>query len=144
MQEQAELLFESRSLFAVVAAVFIATPSLAREVYECDFPARANNLGYLPDVVMMARETGSDTVTVVEPFIQYTEGGPIEGKIAEENDKKLSVSWTIMQESTVNDYEKVHYRVSVQKSSLSASLVGRALGYSNNFTSQGTCKRMTG
>lgn len=116
----------------------------AREVYECSFPTVASNMGYLPDVVMLAREDGSDTISVVDGIIQAMKGGPIELKVAEENSAKLSVSWPLMLQSRNNAYIKVIYRISIQKSSLAASLAGRPAGYGNTFTAQGKCKRLKG
>jgi hypothetical protein len=127
-----------------ISVLLLATPSLAREVYECKFPRVGNNMGYLPDLVMLARENGSDTVSVVDGFIQDVKGGPIELKVAEENAAKLSVSWSLMLQSSNNDYVKVSYRISIQKASLNASLSGQPQGYSNNFTAQGKCKRLKG
>ena len=127
-----------------ISVLLLATPTLAREVYECNFPKVGNNMGYLPDVVMLAREDGSDTISVVDPYIQGMKGGPIELKVAEENAAKLSVSWPLMLQSTSRDYVKVLYRISIQKSSLAASLTGRPAGYANNFTAQGKCKRLKG
>lgn len=129
-------------LICAVGFVLAATPSLAREVYECSFPELANNMGYLPTTVLLAREAGSQTIAVVDPIIQSMEGGPIDVPVAEENSSKLSVSWPLMLQSKMNDYVKVQYRISIQKSSLSASLSGRPQGYSNSFRAQGRCKRM--
>lgn len=129
---------------AVAAALLFAVPAAARDIFECNFPEVGNNMGYLPLVVVIAREPGSDTALVVDPIIQSEKGGPIEVKISAENDAKLSLSWSIMLKSLTNDYIKMAYRVSIQKSSLSASLSGRPQGFSNNFTAQGTCKRTKG
>jgi hypothetical protein len=129
-------------LVAMVAS--LTTPALARDVLECKFPIVANNMGCLPDVVVMARETGADQVTIVDAYIQSEKGGPIEVKIAAESDAKLSVSWPLMLQSRTNEYVKMQYRISIQKSSLAASLTGRPQGFSNNFTAQGKCKRVKG
>jgi hypothetical protein len=125
-----------------ISVLLLATPTLAREVYECKFPKVGNNMGYLPDVVMLAREDGSDTISVVDGFIQAMKGGPIELKVAEENAAKFSVSWPLMLQASNNDYVKVQYRISIQKASLAASLSGRPAGFSNNFSAQGKCKRL--
>lgn len=101
-------------------------------------------MGYLPDTVMLAREPGSDMVTLADPHIQSVKGSPIDVKIAEENDAKLSISWPLMLQSQTKDYIKMQYRISIQKRSLSASLSGRPQGFSNNFSAQGTCKRLEG
>lgn len=135
----------TKSLFVCAVAVFVsATSSLAREAYECKFPPVGNNMGYLPDTVLLAREDGSDTVSLVDPFIQGMKGGPIELKVADENSAKLTVSWPLMLQSQTNDYIKMQYRISIQKSSLAASLSGRPQGFSNNFSAQGKCKRVQG
>jgi hypothetical protein len=124
--------------------IIVATPALSRDVYECSFPTVASNMGYLPDLVIVAHDPGSDTVTVVDAYIQDEKGGPIDVPIAEENDAKLSVSWQLMLQSVTNDYVKMYYRVSIQKRSLAASFSGRPQGYSNSFTAQGKCKRIKG
>ena len=128
----------------LISVLLIATPSLAREVYECKFPTVGNNMGYLPDVVMLAREDGSETISVVDGIIQAMKGGPIELKVAEENAAKLSVSWPLMLQASTKDYVKVLYRISIQKSSLAASISGRPAGFTNNFSAQGKCKRLKG
>ena len=128
----------------LISVLLIASPSLAREVYECKFPTVGNNMGYLPDVVMLAREDGSETISVVDGIIQAMKGGPIELKVAEENAAKLSVSWPLMLQASTKDYVKVLYRISIQKSSLAASISGRPAGFTNNFSAQGKCKRLKG
>lgn len=129
---------------AAISVLLLAAPTLAREVYECKFPKVGNNMGYLPDTVILARDDGGDKVSLVDPFIQAMKGGPIELPIAEENGVKLSISWPLMLQSSNRDYVKVLYRISIQKSSLAASLSGRPAGFSNNFTAQGKCKRLKG
>lgn len=79
--------------FAVaISVLLLAAPTLAREVYGCKFPKVGNNMGFPADIVMLAREDGSDTVSLVDPFIQAMKGSPIEVKIAEENSVKLSIA----------------------------------------------------
>lgn len=119
----------------------LAAPAHARDIYECTFPIVANNMGYLPDLVIVSPSEDGMTASVVDAILNSETGGPIEVKIAEENDRKLSVSWTIMLQSTVNDYVNMYYRISVQKGNLRASLIGKPQGYSNDFTAQGTCRR---
>jgi len=134
----------SPALLATLLLAAVSIPASARDVFECRFPTIGNNMGYLPDTVVMARNEGSETVTVADAYIQSVKGGPIDVKIAEENDAKLSVSWPLMLQSRTNTYIKMHYRISIQKRSLSASLSGRPQGFSNNFSAQGKCKRLEG
>lgn len=129
---------------AVLALALLSLPASAREVFECSFPPIANNLGYLPDVVMMARHDSGDTFAVADSHIQSVNGGPIDVKVAEENNVKVSVSWPLMLQSTTNSYVKMQYRISIQKRSLSASLTGRPQGFANTFTARGTCQRIEG
>jgi hypothetical protein len=131
------------ALVTLALAVFAGQAS-AKEVLECKFPKVGNNMGYLPDLVIMAREPGSDSVTVADAYIQSVKGGPIDVKVSEENSAKLSVSWPLMLQSQTNDYVKVQYRISIQKKSLSATLSGLPQGFSNNFSAQGKCKRLEG
>lgn len=140
MPQPRRLVFTLSAAFALSA---LAAPAVARDVYECTFPEVRNNMGYLPTLVVMSRNPGEKTVSLVDAIIQSETGGPIDVKIAEENDRKLSVSWTIMLQSTNNDYVKMAYRLSMQKSGLSASLSGRPQGYSNTFSAQGKCTRKT-
>jgi hypothetical protein len=128
----------------VFALSLCGLPAAAREVIECRFPPLGNNMGYLPDMVMMARHDSGDTFAVADSHIQSVKGGPIDVKVAEENDAKISISWPLMLQSTTNSYVRMQYRISIQKRSLSASLTGRPQGFSNTFTAQGKCKRLEG
>ena len=121
-------------------AVGMAGPGFARDVYECRFPETANNLGYLADTVILARDGNSRTVTLVDAVIQQETGGPIEVEIVEENGRKFSMSWTVTVASEGNDFLRLSYRLSIQKGSLAATYTAKPLGgYSNNFSARGTC-----
>jgi hypothetical protein len=49
-----------------------------------------------------------------------------------------------MLQSAANDYINMHYRLSIQKGSLKASIAGKPQGYQNDFIARGTCKRQSG
>lgn len=129
---------------ALLALTLLALPAAAREAFECSFPPVGNNMGYLPDTVVLARHDSGDTFAVADSHIQSVQGGPIDVKVAEENTAKISISWPLMLQSTTNAYVKMQYRISIQKSSLKASLTGRPQGFANTFTAQGKCKRLEG
>jgi hypothetical protein len=131
-------------IFCLLSIGLSAIRAAAQDVLECRFPTIGNNMGYLPDTVVLAYEPGNENVTVADPFIQSVKGGPIDLKIAEESAAKLSISWPLMLQSRTNTYIKMQYRISIQKRSLAASLTGRPQGFSNTFTAQGTCKRLQG
>jgi hypothetical protein len=129
---------------ALLALTLLALPATARELFECRFPPVGNNMGYLPDMVVLARHDSGNTFAVADSHIQSVHGSPIDVKVAEENGAKISMSWPLMLQSTTNSYVKMQYRISIQKRSLSASLVGRPQGFANTFTAQGKCKRLEG
>lgn len=120
-------------------SVALAQPVLARDVYECSFAEVANNLGYMPPLVVMSPGPDGQSATVVDGFIQEVEGGPIDVKIASQSAQKIAVSWEVVLPSVTDSHIRVRYRLSVQKGNLSASLTGRPLNYSNVFTAQGKC-----
>lgn len=130
--------------FASILAATLAFPAAAREVFECSFPEVGNNMGYLPQTVVIARNDDNETVTLADAYIQSVKGGPITVKIAEENTAKLSVSWPLMLQGATNQYVKMQYRIAIQKGSLSARLTGLPQGFANNFSAQGKCKRLEG
>jgi|GEM_PF-7005999 len=126
-------------LALALAVSALALPAVAQEVYDCSFPNKADNLGYVSATLALAREPGADTVTVVDEVIQNETGGPIEVAIVEESDSKFSMVWTVTIRSPGNDFMRVKYRLSIQKKSLAATLSGKPLGYTNNFSSRGRC-----
>ncbi len=128
---------------AFAAILCLATPTLGQDLYECKFPNKADNLGYVSPTLVLSRVPGGTTATVVDAVIQQETGGPIEVQIVEENDRKFSMTWIVKVVSPENDYMRIAYRLSVQTGSLAATLSAKPLGYLNNFSSRGSCTRMS-
>jgi hypothetical protein len=129
-----------RRVGLALAFATLALPGFAQEIFECSFEQKPDNYGYLSPTLVLAREPDSETATVVDVVIQQEAGGPIEVKIAEENDRKLSMTWEVKVVSPENRYLRLSYRLSIQKSSLSATLSAKPQGYSNSFSARGACK----
>lgn len=128
--------------FAASAAFVLCglSPAAADPVLHCDFPRNAANLGYMPDVVEIMKD-GEKPPLVIDSLIQGVVGHPIPAKIAQKSDTRTVYSWTVDAKSIRNENAKILFRLSIQEASLSASISGTALAYSNRWSASGKCLR---
>jgi hypothetical protein len=122
----------------------LASASTARTVYECKIKEQGVNRGWLPEVVVVAYETGAETAQVSDPFIQYVHGAPIDVKVKTDNAARLSLSWRLTLSSTQLDEVQLTFNFSVFKNDLRAKINAVPNGYDNAFNSSGTCKVQQG
>ena len=83
-----------RTTFALAALVTMALASAghARTIYECTFEDRGPNRNWLPTIVYVAHDPGSEEVQVSDPIIESVSGGPISVKPRTDNDCLLYTS----------------------------------------------------
>lgn len=129
---------------AMIACAMTALPAQATDVYECTFAELGSNYGFLPLIAVISHDPETDSAMVFDPIIKAEKGAPIEAEVTANNKAKLSVSWSMMLGSGSGDYVKMAYRLSLQKTSLAASVSGKPQGYINDLRSEGKCKRVKG
>lgn len=131
-----------RTTFALAGLVTMALASAgqARTIYECTFEDRGPNRNWLPTIVYVAYDPGSEEVQVSDPIIESVSGGPISVKPRTDNDARLSLRWTLMLESTAQNDFQWTYDFTVYKADNKAKITGTPRGYSDTLYAPGTCK----
>lgn len=125
-------------------AISLATAASARTIYECQIEDRGTNRGWLPSVVIVSVDPGSETVTVADPMIEYIHDGPIDIKPTTKNDARISLSWKLALPATDQNEVTVSYNFTILKANKRARIKGSPHGYDNTWSSEGPCKVLKG
>lgn len=136
--------FRTAGLLAAVGIAALASAASARTIYECELEERGTNRGWLPAVVIVSIDPGSETVTVADPMIEHVHGGPIEVEPKANNDIRISLSWKLALPASDQDEVTVTYDFTIQKASKRARIRGTPRGYDNFWVSEGPCKVLKG
>ncbi|WP_298907134.1 hypothetical protein [uncultured Aliiroseovarius sp.] len=129
-------------LFGLMLAAS-AFPAFA-ETYDCsvDEAQSGNNKGIPPHIIVTHKD---GKATVIDGLIQTIVGKPIPAKIAVNNSKRITFSWTMSQVKgeTGNGGPKRNgnlvYRLTYQKGSGKTTVSMKPVGYANTFRAKGGC-----
>ncbi|WP_424942854.1 hypothetical protein [Aliiroseovarius crassostreae] len=97
-----------------------------------------------PDLYVWHDET-TGSVKVLDGMIQKVFEEPIGGAVSVDNTKRMTFSYTIKKVPGKNQYggkvlaSGLGYRLTIQKSDLSATLSMKPLGFANTFRGEGKC-----
>lgn len=123
---------------ALTAAALVAGSAQAT-TYKCEFKLQ-NDGHWLPDVVVLSHDEASGDVVVNSPMIQHFMGGPTEGKLSVDNNRRRTFQWTVKGISAGAQYASgIVVRMSVQKASHKAVVTSTIKGYVNNYRADGKC-----
>lgn len=131
---------KSAFVLSSMLAMSLASAAMARTIYECEIEDRGPNRGWLPTIVVVAQDPGSETVLVSDPMIEYVHGGPIEVAPKADNDARLSLKWKLMLPASDQDEIQLTFDFTILKADKRAKITAMPHGYDNTFYSQGTCK----
>jgi hypothetical protein len=136
-----------RSLALAALLLATAAPALAetlecvaqRRVYATEAFGRFTN----PIQERMRFEIAPDggSVRVLDPLIRATYGGPIEGKVTENTDAKLVVTWSIPMQGFNLAMATMTFRASLQKAPNRLIVTAVPLGFQERFFARGGCAR---
>ena len=131
------------SVAACLAVMSFASPALAK-VYDCEVSnAGANESWAIPPRIVVVEEEGD--VAVIDGLIQEVNGKPIAGKIAVDNAKRTTFSWTLdkvsvgVTESNSERNAKFVYRLTYYKKGGKAIVTMKPLRFTNTFRAEGKC-----
>ena len=80
--------------FILVACGFMcAGPALAETVYDCTITSRGGK--NIPDYVIVTFDAKSESGTAMDGFVDYYVGKPIKARVVKNNDKRLTVSYSL-------------------------------------------------
>lgn len=134
-----------RAAGLAAALVSVAGVASAEQVLECDFEQKSANGNWLAPKVIVVHEKGMDDAFVLDGLIQAFHDTPLAAKVAVDNEKRITFSWTLKAtKSGSNQYANMGYRLTLIKGSKKASLTGEPFGYANTFRAAGSCKEIQG
>ncbi|MGH1412220.1 MAG: hypothetical protein ACRBB0_01930 [Pelagimonas sp.] len=129
------------SLALVSVLGLFAQPVLAAgKSYECKIVNTRSQGNWLPKVLFIGHDETKDTVIVSDPIILYfNDRQPIQGHVSTDNNKRTTFTWKL-KTKTKQQYATIAYRATYMKATGRLNISGSPLGYSNRYTSSGTCE----
>ncbi len=126
---------------ALVASIgLFAQPAFAGgKVYECKIGNTRSQGNWLPKVLFIGHNHTEKKVIVSDPIIlHFNDRQPIEGRVSTDNSKRITFTWNL-QTKVRSQTAKIAYRATYMKATGRLNISGSPLGYSNRYTSSGTC-----
>jgi hypothetical protein len=115
----------------------LACPAAADVFLRCSLDQKSGNGNWIPtETVLASTDAG---VIVYDPLIAYFVGEPIAAVVATDNSRRSTYTWEVRVKDGANRTARMRFRLTVQKSSLAASITAQALGYVGPFTAGGQC-----
>ena len=124
---------------AIVAGVCVAS-SLNAEVVDCTF--KTTEQSYITDRYIFAYDAGNPAAAVIDGYIKYKVGKPIDAKLETKGDK-LVFTWKIQVEDRFNAKAFMRYRNTLDPKTMTAKMSAMAAGVPGdaiNFTASGKCE----
>lgn len=122
------------------ALSLIAANAASAETLRCDMVLAAGHLGWVPPTIGLNHSPGAAVAQVSDGIILALSGAPIEARVATENASRTTYVWRVTAQDNSGQYAKISYRLTVQKSDLSARLKVLPEGYANSFDAGGRCQ----
>lgn len=116
-----------------------ATAAFAgQKVYDCS--VKNTRLNWIPERIIIAHNDGAGSAMVNDPIINNYIGKPVSAKVTKNNDKIVAFRWRITVKDKTNQRATMTYQVSIKHDTGKISVTAKPAGYSNLFSSGGTCK----
>lgn len=125
-----------KSATACAVALFATMANASN--YECNFPQKAANGGWIPEFVLVYPIDGTREAVVFDPIIEEFVGDPIEAKVSADNSTRVTYIWDFKAQNK-NQYARMNYRLTIQKASRKASITGQAIGFEGPYSAEGKC-----
>lgn len=124
---------------ALAALAVLPQAAIAKGIsYECQIPQTRGQLGWIPEVLFIARLDGAKSVTVSDPLVLHYNGEPVAGKVAVDNSRRVTFAWDLDFQNR-GQSGTMSYRATYVKGNKVLTISARPLGYSNNINGKGTC-----
>ena len=127
-------------LAILFAGVFVSTAATA-DTYICKIKQDSKG-NWIPENLAINYNLQTGEVVVNDEYIMHYHGKPLAGKVATDNAKRITFTWTLpsIRNSVGQTALRFEYRASYLKRSGKMVVTSRPSGYENNFRGAGTCK----
>lgn len=124
---------------AVAAGMCVAS-SLNAAILDCTY--KTNKESFITDRYIFAYEAGDPAAAVIDGYIKYKAGKPLDAKL-ETRGNKLVFSWKIPVKDMYNNIATMYYRNIIDPKTMTAKMTAMAAGVPGeaiNFTASGKCE----
>lgn len=127
-----------------VAAIFtfftLTTSALAQDLfYECDIPQSRSGGNYI-STKMAIIQRANGAVQVIDAVLMHHDLSPMTVRVQRNNARIMSLLWAVDLRSGTNQKTDMRYNVRFNKETGKIQVTAVPQGYSNQWTSRGTCK----
>jgi len=130
-----------RSIFiAVFALVALVSSAQAKDLfYECDIPQSRSGGNYI-STKMAIIQRANGAVQVIDAVLMYHDLSPLTVRVQRNTERVMSLIWAVDLRSGTNQKTDMRYNVRFNKETGRIQVTAVPQGYSNQWTSRGTCK----
>lgn len=124
---------------ALGALVFGAT-AVSAEVVDCNY--KTNETSYITDRYIFAYDAGNPAAVVIDGYIKYKLGKPMDAKLETKADKLVFI-WKIQVEDMYHQKAMMYYRNTFDPKNMTAkisSVAGGVQGEAITFSASGKCE----
>ncbi len=128
---------------AVLLAAALLSPAAAfaqTVTYNCALTVPRNQ-NWVAQQIVIGHDTATDAVVINDPIIDNLIGQPVQGKVAVDNDKRITFAWELpeIRNSSGQYTPRFIYRATYIKATGKVSVLAKPLNYQNNFSARGNC-----
>jgi len=127
-------------LLAVCLAGFVMPVAATADTYICKIKPDGRG-DWIPASLAISHDPETDKVTVNDEFIMHYHKTPLEGKVATNNSKRITFTWTLpsVRNSAGQTALRFNFRASYLKPSHKMTISSSPSGYENRFFGRGRC-----
>jgi len=132
-------------LFAGLAACAVSLPNIVlAKTYTFELEGY-KGLGWIPEVSVISHDPAKDEVIVFDPVIKHFFGDPLVGRVSINNSRRITFTWELKDFTAKGEGWQQYqagliYRLTIQHSSLTATISMLPKGFDNRLSGSGQCK----
>jgi hypothetical protein len=129
-----------KTVFSSFLICLTLTTASFAVVLECNI-TKKDRSGWLPGSLLIDYKSYSGEVIVHDAIIKKFLGGPTDGYVDVDNEKRTTFKWVIDGTTTGRgQFATMNYSATILKGSKKITITGKPLGYLNNYRGTGRCK----
>ncbi len=129
-------------LFPIATACLIALAGAAHADkigYQCAMEGTQKR-GWIQSLIFIAHDLDNDRVVISDAVtLGSNNGQPVEGRLLVNNDRRMTVRWSVDVMARGNQKATMNYRATYVKNSGRVTVLAQPVGFANSFNLGGSC-----
>ncbi|MEO0992017.1 MAG: hypothetical protein AAFX00_13855 [Pseudomonadota bacterium] len=130
----------ARSFLATCTVFVAASAAEAQDVYVCALNEASQT--WVGQSMVFIHSPGARDVLVSNEATMAFEGGPVQGRVTSETQRRIKLSWSITAKDRRGTPATMHYTATMRRPNLNVSVTANAMGFSESWSARGTCRPM--